>query len=255
MGKSNIKTWEEIFFEHGNRDYGAYALRFQYPRYLTVSALIVILLFLTVMFGLNISRDKKEKAHYIKKILIMNYNELSEPPPIEKTYVPPPLKQAVMKQEKIEKIVPPVVIQEEIVEPEEEIIEEEAKEVIDSTDSLEESDNSEGVETETEAPPEPFFDINPAFPGGGGSLMDWLDKNLRYPAAAKRMGIEGTVIVEFLVDENGKISEVAIFESLHRLCDREAIRLVKIMPLWIPGIKNGIKIRGKHVLEIPFIIK
>jgi protein TonB len=255
MGKSNAKTWEEIVFEHRNRDYGAYALRFQYPRYLTVSALIVILLFLTVMLGLNIFGVKKERAHHIKKVLIMNYNELSEPPPIEKTYVPPPPKQVVMSQEKVEKIVPPKVIEEEIEEPEEEIIEEEAKEVMDPTDRFEESDNSEGIETETETPPEPFFDINPAFPSGGGSFMDWLDKNLRYPVAAKRMGIEGTVIVEFLVDENGKISEVAIFESLHRLCDREAIRLVKIMPLWMPGMKNGVKIRGKHILEIPFVIK
>jgi protein TonB len=256
MDKLDINSWEEVFFEHRNREYGAYPLRYNYPYYLTVSALIVISLFLTIMIGLNKWRSKKEQVHIIREVRVINYNELSEPPPIEKIYVPP--KRVVAKQAKVEKYVPPVVIQEKIEEPEEIITVEEVKEVINPTDSTVDSDSdesTEGFETGTEAPLEPIFDINPGFPGGRGSLMDWLAKNLKYPIAAKRMGIEGKVVVEFLVDENGKISEVTTIESLHRLCDREAIRLVKLMPVWIPGVKNGIIIRGRHTLEIPFVIK
>jgi protein TonB len=161
-----------------------------------------------------------------------------------------------VKKPEIDKYEAPLVVQEEIEEPEEVVIEEEVEEVINVVEDVEDSEDIESSEgVETDVPAEPDFDINPGFPGGGGSFMDWLERNLKYPAAAKRMGIEGTVIVEFTVDENGKISDAAIFESLHRLCDREALRLIKIMPVWVPGIKNGIKVRGKHTLEIPFVIK
>jgi protein TonB len=82
---------------------------------------------------------------------------------------------------------------------------------------------------------------NPEFPGGKEAMMAWLASHLKYPAAAKRMGIEGKVVVAFMVDENGKISDTSIVVSLHRLCDREAIRLVKSMPDWTPGERSGVK--------------
>jgi protein TonB len=254
MEKSNIQSWEELVFEHRNKDYGAFYLRYNYPRYLTISALVVIAIFLTFMIGLHNSRNGKKQKYEFKKVNILNYKELSSPPPIEKTSAPQ--KKVAVKKQEVEKYEAPVVVKEEIEEPEEVVIVEEIQEVITPVESTEESDDTESSEGfETDVPSEPVFDINPRFPGGGGSFLDWLDQNLRYPVAAKRMGIEGKVIVEFIIDENGRISDVSIYESLHRLCDREAIRLVKIMPVWIPGVKNGVKIRGKHTLEIPFVIK
>lgn len=254
MEKSKIKNWEELVFEHRNKEYGAYVLRRNHPRYVTVAALLVISLFLTVMFGLNSLGNGKNQKYEFKKVNILNYKELLSPPPIERT--PVPNKQVVAKQLEVEKYVAPVITQEEIKEPEETVIVEEVKETVTIAESFEDSDETESFEgVQTDAPAEPVFDIDPEYPGGGGAFMDWLERNLRYPAAAKRMGIEGKVIVEFIVDKNGKISDVSIYESLHRLCDREAIRLVKIMPVWMPGIKNGVKIRGKHTLEIPFVIK
>jgi protein TonB len=68
------------------------------------------------------------------------------------------------------------------------------------------------------------------------------------------MGVEGRVVVEFFVDENGKICDPTIKESLHRLCDNEAMRLVSSMPDWIPGEKNGIKNRQKYTLPVPFVL-
>lgn len=259
MDKLN-NTWEEIVFEHRNKDYGAYVLRYNYPRYLTISALIVISIFLIFMAGMNKSESNNKQEHKFKKVTVVGYTELSAPPPIEKIYVPPkktppkkppkePPKKVVVQQPKVEKYVVPIVTQEEIEEPEEMITVAEAKEIIDSTDN-----SDENTETVVAAQSEPAFDINPGFPGGRMSFKDWLKKHLKYPAAAKRMGIEGNVIVGFLVDKNGKISEVSIIESLHRLCDREAMRVVKLMPAWIPGVKKGKIIGGKHTLEIPFVI-
>jgi periplasmic protein TonB len=72
---------------------------------------------------------------------------------------------------------------------------------------------------------------------------------------AVRMGIEGKVVVAFMVDENGKISDATIIESLHKLCDQEAIRLVKSMPAWTPGEKNGVKTTQKYTLPIHFVLQ
>lgn len=254
MKKSNINTWEEIIFERRNKDYGAYLLRYNYSRRLTASALAVITIFLLCLLVVNIFSDNKKKDHKTREILIINYNELTEPPSIERSYVP--LKQVAVKQPEAEKHVKPEVVKEEIAEPEITEEEDEIKEVVNPVESYEyteDTENPEGIETD--GPVEPVFDINPQFPGGSGSFYYWIEQNLRYPAAAKRMGIEGKVIVGFMIDENGRIYDVTILKSLHRLCDLEAMRLVRIMPLWVPGIKQGMKIRGRHSVEIPFIIK
>ena len=252
MIKSNQDNWEEIVFENRNRAYGAYLLRHNYPVYLSVSALSVILLFLIIVIGLNIKKEKKAQAYNLKYVQITDYNELSAPPPVKKKYVPP--KKAAVKPPEVKKYIPPIVTPEKIIEPEEFVTVEKIKEITPIVESVEETESteSEGVE---DGPPAPFFDINPSFRGGGITFEDWLAQNLRYPVAAKRMGIEGTVIVEFTVDEHGNVSEATILESLHRLCDREALRLVKIMPPWAPGIRNGRRTGGRHVVEIPFILK
>lgn len=252
MAETKANTWEEIIFEHRNKTYGAYLLRYNYPSYLTFSALLVISIFLLLMIGFNISRVNKKQTHIIKEITVISYNELSEPPPIEKTYVPP--KKVAKKQPEIEKYIAPEVVIEEIEEPEEIVIVEEVEEIPEETS--EESEDTESIDgDESSEPVEPVFDINPAFPGGGGSFEDWLAQHLRYPIAAKRMGIEGTVIVGFFVNEHGDISDIRIEESLHRLCDREAMRLVRIMPPWVPGVKRGMTAGGRHFVEIPFILK
>lgn len=253
MKKSNQDNWEEIVFENRNRAYGAYLLRHNYPVYLTVSALFVILLFLITVIGLNIKKEKKAPAYNIKQVLITDYNELSAPPPVKKKYVPP--KKAAVKPPEAKKYIPPVVTPEKIIEPEEIVTVEEIRETIPVAEPADETEGTESEGDESDGPPEPFFDVDPSFRGGGITFEDWLAQNLRYPVAAKRMGIEGTVIVEFTVDEYGNVSDPTILESLHRLCDREALRLVGIMPPWFPGIRNGRRTGGRHVIEIPFILK
>ena len=252
MKKTNTDNWEEIIFENRNKAYGAYLLRHNYPYYLTISALAVISIFLLCMIILNETGVNKKQTHNVREIKIISYKELSEPPSIEKTYVPQ--KKVAKKQPEIEKYVAPKVVKEEIEEPKGIVTVEEIKDTpVETSETSNDTESSEGVEDAE--PAEPVFDINPSFPGGGGSFNDWLAQNLRYPAAAKRMGIEGSVVVGFTVDENGDISDISIVESLYKLCDREAMRLIKIMPPWVPGVKNGITSKGRHTLEIPFILK
>jgi protein TonB len=93
---------------------------------------------------------------------------------------------------------------------------------------------------------------NPEFPGGRDAMNAWLASHLKYPKAARRMGIEGKVVVAFTVDEGGKVSDGYIVESLHRLCDREAIRLVESMPDWTPGERNGQKSSVECSITVPF---
>ncbi len=103
--------------------------------------------------------------------------------------------------------------------------------------------------------PEPVFTgKQPEFPGGETELLKWLKANLKYPPEAKRMGIEGKVVVVFFIDENGKVCDATVKESLQRRCDNEAIRLVESMPAWIPGEENGVKIRVKYYLSVPFVL-
>lgn len=85
-----------------------------------------------------------------------------------------------------------------------------------------------------------------------GSLNSYIKKNLKYPAKAYMDGIKGTVVVSFVVEKTGEISNVQIAKSAESSLNREAVRLVKYMPRWIPAIKNGRKVRAKTSVSIFF---
>ncbi len=92
----------------------------------------------------------------------------------------------------------------------------------------------------------------PEFPGGKQRLLNWVMKNIQYPAEAREMGIQGRVIVQFVVNKNGKAVEPVIVQSLHHLLDDEAIRLVESMPRWKPGEEKGEPVRVKFTMPINF---
>ena len=79
----------------------------------------------------------------------------------------------------------------------------------------------------------------PKFPGGDSELMKFFSQNLVYPEIAKRAGVEGKVILSFIVDKNGNIIDVEVAKSIGAGCDEEAMRVLNIMPRWIPGKQNG----------------
>ena len=87
----------------------------------------------------------------------------------------------------------------------------------------------------------------PEFPGGTEALKEYLDKNMKYPAEAKEKGIQGRVIVQFVVDEKGKVTSPKIVRSVDPSLDAEALRLIENMPQWTPGKKTDEKGKSKAV--------
>lgn len=92
----------------------------------------------------------------------------------------------------------------------------------------------------------------PEFPGGGDAMEQFINKNIKYPAEAKSKNIQGKVYVQFIVEKDGSISDVAIRRGTNKLLDAEAMRVVKLMPNWKPGSMRGKTVRVRYTLPISF---
>lgn len=92
----------------------------------------------------------------------------------------------------------------------------------------------------------------PVFPGGGDALFLFLQQNLVYPTVSSENGIQGRVLLRFMVDKTGSISDITVLNSLDPYCDREAIRVIKSMPRWNPGIQDGKPVSVSYTLPIVF---
>lgn len=90
------------------------------------------------------------------------------------------------------------------------------------------------------------------FPGGQQALMKWLNSNIRYPEAAQQNDIQGRVIVRFVVEKDGSVSQATIAKGVDKDLDREALRVVKKMPKWQPGKNNGVAVRSYFTLPVTF---
>ena len=95
----------------------------------------------------------------------------------------------------------------------------------------------------------------PQYPGGEKELMNFIGRNIRYHIIAQENGIQGRVIVRFVVSSTGKVSDVQVLRSLDPSCDKEAVRVVKMLPEWIPGEQNGEKVAVYYTLPISFKLK
>ena len=95
----------------------------------------------------------------------------------------------------------------------------------------------------------------PTFPGGLKALMSYLAKNIHYPADAKKQGIQGRVFIHFVINKDGSVSNVRLLKGISPSCDAEAIRVVKNMPNWNPGVQKGQKVRVAFNLPIKFSLK
>ena len=98
-------------------------------------------------------------------------------------------------------------------------------------------------------------DQMPQFPGGEAVLMSSIAQNLKYPVIAQENGIQGKVIVRFLVEKDGSISKVEVVRSLDPACDKEAIRLIRSLPKFIPAKQNGVNVAVWYTLPITFKLK
>lgn len=93
---------------------------------------------------------------------------------------------------------------------------------------------------------------DPVFPGGPKAMMKFLRDNIKYPAICSEAGIQGRVIVSFVVNKDGSIEQVELLNSVHERLDAEALRVVKLMPAWTPGEMQGHAVRAKFNLPVMF---
>jgi protein TonB len=92
----------------------------------------------------------------------------------------------------------------------------------------------------------------PQFPGGAVEFMKWLTKNLKYPATAQQRKVQGRVVAQFIVNTDGSVSDIQVVERLSAECDREALRVLRMMPKWQPGLMNAKPCRTKVCIPIVF---
>lgn len=119
--------------------------------------------------------------------------------------------------------------------------------------------DSNGMEVIADKKPrDTQFDIvesMPTFPGGEGKLMEWLNSHVKYPALAEEQGIQGRVIMRFVVAPDGSIRDVSVKRSVDLLLDMEAYRVIRAMPKWIPGVQNDKPVPVWFVLPVTFQLR
>jgi len=99
-----------------------------------------------------------------------------------------------------------------------------------------------------------FVENAPSFPGGDEARLNYLINNIHYPEAAKKQNIQGTVFITFVIEKDGRITNVKVLRGIGGGCDAEAIRVIKSMPTWKPGTQKGKAIRCQYNMPIRFIL-
>jgi protein TonB len=274
MDSSNLAkaSLDDIVFEGRNKAYGAYLLRRLYNRNITKAAIIATILFFLFISLPLISKmiAGEEEAEVVERII--TEVDLAPPPPIDEATPPPPppppdLPPPPPPVRATVKYTPPVVKRDEEVAEEEEIPDVEVLEEVDAGIETVEGDpnapmdlgeidgTSDVVAEVVEEKPYTYVEQMPAFPGGESEMLKYLGKNIRYPAAAQRAGIEGIVVLSFVVSKTGEISEIEVIKSLGGGTDEEAVRVVKSMPKWTPGKQNGRAVPVRYTLPVRYTIK
>ena len=265
-------NWVDLVFEGRNKEYGAYVLRKDTGKRNLKSMLIVFAVIIAIMAAVA-AKVAIENA-FPKKVAMETDVELSKLAQKKEAKVEKKAPVKVEEQKVVEKVkssvkfTPPVIKKDSEVKPEEELKSQEdlnkTKTAIGSFD-VKGNDEAGGEvlkAKEVIAPPEPpkeeetkVFDVvevMPSFPGGQGALFEWLSKNIKYPVVAEENGVQGRVIVTFVVERNGSITDVQVVKSVDPSLDKEAVRVVKAMPHWIPGKQNGSAVRVKFTVPVTF---
>ena len=99
------------------------------------------------------------------------------------------------------------------------------------------------------------FEVMPSFPGGQKALMEYLAANVRYPDTMEDTCAQGRVVVNFVVERDGSITEPKVVKSVCQALDEEALRVVRAMPKWMPGKQFGECVRVRYMLPITFRLK
>ena len=259
----------DIIFDGRNKDYGAYQLRKTYSKRLTTAlvgtAVLLALVFIISVLANTLGNDKDKKDMVVQDVQLEEIKEekKNEPPP-----PPPPPKPEPPKVE-IAKFTPPKIVKDEEVKEDEKPPEVEKLE-----DTKIGTVNQEGIKDEgitappvsdagkgvVEAPKKDDEDwdktftkveIESEYPGGASAWQRYLNKNLHYPQDAIDNEIQGTVVVQFIVDKAGVVSDVEAISGPNEL-RAEAVRVIKKSGTWTPAVQNGRQVKSYKKQPITF---
>ena len=265
--------WADIVFQGRNKVYGAYQLRRGTGKRNIWAMVFVAAVAAVTYLGLAAynSYQAAQKAKFEAE-MEASLIETKKEAKVEKKTETPKVEQ-VQKVEKVKSSIaftPPVIKKDSEVKPEEEMkTQDELKETKTAIGAFDVKGNDESggtvlkavEEIATPEPPKPeaeqnkVFDVveqQPQFPGGMGALNQWLGSNIKYPAMAAENGIEGRVIVQFVVNKDGTIVDPVVVRSVDPYLDKEALRVIKAMPKWKPGKQRGKAVRVKYTVPVTF---
>ena len=108
------------------------------------------------------------------------------------------------------------------------------------------------IEPEEECFDKDYFEEMPEFPGGIDKMLQFIAENVRVPKCVIAAQVKGRSIIEFVVEKDGTVSDFKVVRSLNKECDEEAVRVLKTMPKWKPGMERGKPIRVKYTVPVKF---
>jgi protein TonB len=271
--------WVDMVFASKNKEYGAYQLRKG-----TSSRNIKSILILVIAAGLvggflayKVHADKvaEEQRAYMEALELSKLQEQAKKEQKkEEKKIQPKVepKKEIPEVRESQKFTAPVIKKDELVKEENQVKQMDAL----KKDVAVSNQDQEGTKDRTveavrndiavNVPPPPVekkeevkhvvenkvFDIAEQMPSFKGNVNQWLASNLTYPAVAAENGIQGRVIVQFVVEKDGSVSNVQVVRSVDPALDREAVNVVKRMPKWNPGMNSGQPARVKYTLPVTF---
>jgi protein TonB len=266
-------SWVDLVFEGKNQQYGAYVLRKDTGKrnvyaLLTVLAAAVVI-WLIVIANVAIQNAIRENQTIdtdveLSKLAQKKETKVERKEDVQKVE----LEQKVVEKVKSSvKFTAPEIKKDDEVKPEDEIKSQDDLAKTNTaigTFDVKGNDEADGVVLKAneiavdEKPKEEetkVFDVveqMPEFPGGQAALLKWIGDNIKYPAIAEENGIQGRVVCTFVVERDGSVTDVQVARSIDPSLDKEAVRVLKKMPKWIPGRQNGSAVRVKYTVPVTF---
>lgn len=266
------RDWTEMVFEGRNKEYGAYRLRKNAGKRNLYSLITIFIAALAIWGGISLVKFVESRTKSVAQTSVAELSALNQPK--KKAEVKQQKKVKLEQPEKVVervkssvKFTAPVIKKDDEVKPEDELkTQDELMNTKTAIGALDVKGNDDaGGEVlklkEAVAQPEPkpevekVFDVveqMPSFPGGPSALMEWLSNNVKYPVVAQENGVQGRVVVSFVVERDGSITDVKVVRGVDPSLDKEASRVVRAMPRWIPGKQNGSAVRVKYNVPVAF---
>ena len=263
--------WVDLVFEGKNQAYGAYQLR-KNTGIRNLKALAVMFAAFLIIAGIVYAKVSIENYIASKNAAIeadVELQSLAEKKEIkEEKKDEPEVEKIEVERVKssVAFTVPEIKKDDEVKEDQEMKSQDDLAETNTAIGAFTVEGNDETAEVkhveEKIAEPEPVkeeetkvFDVveqMPSFPGGPSALMQYLSSNIKYPVVAEENGVQGRVVCTFVVEKDGSITDVKVVKSVDPSLDKEAVRVVKSMPKWIPGKQNGSAVRVKYTVPVTF---